>query len=102
MGRKLKENKGFLTDFELSIMCIIWAEGPSTVHDVLFHINGKGRVYAYTTISTTLRILVKRSFFRRLLLGDFIFTLQRFQRRLIVRGLLVLSWKFYFLGPQFY
>ena len=71
MGRRPKKDMGILTDFELLFMAVIWREGPSTVHDVLFYINRdeEGASYAYTTISTTLRILVNKGFLSTLPFG---------------------------------
>lgn len=63
MGRKPKKTDGSLTDFELDVMNIIWGEGPSTVHDVQAHFRKKNhKTYAYTTLSTILRLLEKKGF----------------------------------------
>ena len=61
MGRQPKANNDFLTDLELSLMNIIWREGPSTVHDVQVHLKHQ-KTYAYTTISTILRVLKQKNF----------------------------------------
>ena len=68
MGRESKPSNNSLTDFELNIMTIIWKEGPSTVHDVQANLK-KQKTYAYTTISTVLRLLKKKGFLSTTSLG---------------------------------
>ena len=50
-----------LTDAELMLMKILWSEGPSTVREVMAEMPD-GRAPAYTTVSTTLRILEQKGF----------------------------------------
>jgi len=56
------EPLGFL---QLRVMLYIWANGPSTVHEVHVALNTQPdtpRQLAYTTLLTVLRSLVKRAF----------------------------------------
>lgn len=50
-----------LTDVELEVMTIVWRLGKATVHDVIAALP-RGRDLAYTTVSTTLRILEQKEF----------------------------------------
>jgi len=50
-----------LTDAELELMRILWDRGEGTVRDVLAHLPPE-RDLAYTTVSTTLRILEGKGF----------------------------------------
>jgi predicted transcriptional regulator len=50
-----------LTDVELEVMAILWRLGKGSVHDVLGELP-RGRDLAYTTVSTTLRILEQKEF----------------------------------------
>ena len=57
MGRKKKTSE-MLTDFELQIMTVIWKLRSATVTDVVEKLSGED--YAYTTISTMMRLLEQR------------------------------------------
>lgn len=58
MGRKKKtEDEGLLTPLELELMTVLWKTGGGTVHDVAAALNEE---YAYTTISTVLRLLLSK------------------------------------------
>lgn len=60
MGRKKKEDSdGQLTPLELEIMSTLWKIGEGSVHDVIEALP-KDRDYAYTTVSTVLRILLSK------------------------------------------
>jgi predicted transcriptional regulator len=50
-----------LTDGELRIMRVLWDRGPSTVADVVEHIEGAQKP-AYNTVLTMLRILERKSY----------------------------------------
>lgn len=56
MGRKAKALGDSLTTFELKIMTIIWKLGSASVHAVLEQLS-KDQDFAYTTISTMMRVL---------------------------------------------
>ncbi len=68
MGRQLKPTGSFLTDFELSFMRVIWQHGPSTVYDVQACLKSQG-TYAYTTVSTMLRLLERKEFLKKTAFG---------------------------------
>jgi predicted transcriptional regulator len=58
MGRKKKdESDSMLTPLELELMTTLWKTGGSTVHEVAEQLSSE---YAYTTISTVLRILLQK------------------------------------------
>jgi predicted transcriptional regulator len=58
MGRKKKdEQEGLLTPLELEVMTQLWKTGGSSAHEVL---EAMPCEYAYTTISTVLRILLQK------------------------------------------
>ena len=58
MGRKKKdEHESLLTPLELEVMTLLWKSGGSSAHEVLELMPGN---YAYTTISTVLRILLQK------------------------------------------
>lgn len=57
-----------LTEAELRLMEILWANGSSTVGDVVESLP-KGTPLAYTTVLTTLRILEQKGFVRHTKLG---------------------------------
>lgn len=58
MGRKKKdESEGLLTPLELEVMTQLWKSGGASAHEVLEQMPGE---YAYTTISTVLRILLQK------------------------------------------
>ena len=60
MGRKKKDDvEGFLTPLELELMTVLWKSGGATVHEVTDALP-KDKDYAYTTISTVLRILLQK------------------------------------------
>lgn len=59
MGRKLKTSSEALTTFELKIMTIIWKLGSASVHAVLENLR-KDQDFAYTTISTMMRVLEQK------------------------------------------
>ena len=61
MGRKKKLNNKILTDAELKLMNIIWLLKEATVHQVLERVS-EIENYAYNTVSTIMRILVKKGF----------------------------------------
>lgn len=59
MARKKKsdEKPGLLTPLELEIMTELWKRSEGGVHDILESLP-KDKDYAYTTVSTVLRILL--------------------------------------------
>ena len=59
---RLKSTKPIaLTEVELEMMRILWDRGPSTVRDIQENLP-LGRVLAYTSISTIVRILEQKEF----------------------------------------
>lgn len=61
MARPKNEEQKTLTDTEIQIMNILWELKDGTVHDVLESlIYTQGKDYAYTTVSTLLRVLEKK------------------------------------------
>lgn len=58
MGRSKKSSE-LLTEFELQIMNVIWKLRSATVTDVMERLS-PGKNYAYTTISTMMRLLEQR------------------------------------------
>ncbi len=59
MGRKKKdEHDAMLTPLELELMTVLWKSGGATVHQVTEALSNE---YAYTTVSTVLRILLQKS-----------------------------------------
>ena len=61
MARPKNEEQRTLTDTEIQIMNILWELKDGTVHDVLESlICTQGKDYAYTTVSTLLRVLEKK------------------------------------------
>jgi predicted transcriptional regulator len=61
MARPKSEEQKTLTDTEIQIMNILWDIGDGTVHNVLEGlISAQGKDYAYTTVSTLLRVLEKK------------------------------------------
>ena len=58
MGRN-KKTSDLLTDFELQIMNIVWKLRSATVTDVIEKLPAN-KDYAYTTISTMMRLLEQR------------------------------------------
>ena len=58
---KATTSKTLLTDVELELMLILWRLGEATVHAVLEQLP-PGRVLAYTSASTIIRILEKKGF----------------------------------------
>lgn len=59
MGRKAKSSSEALTAFELKIMTIIWKIGSASVHEVLERLS-KDQDFAYTTVSTMMRVLEQK------------------------------------------
>ncbi|MAE74821.1 MAG: transcriptional regulator [Bdellovibrionaceae bacterium] len=65
MARPRREEDKPLTDTEIQIMNVLWDLGAVTVHDVQEALNQQqGKEYAYTTVSTMLRVLEKKSVVR--------------------------------------
>ena len=61
MARPKSGDNQTLTDTEVLIMNILWDLQDGTVHQVLEQLNSKqSKTYAYTTISTLLRVLEKK------------------------------------------
>lgn len=61
MARPKKDEQGLLTDMELQLMNIIWEFESATVNEVIERLSQESeKEYAYTTISTMLRILEKK------------------------------------------
>lgn len=61
MARPKSEEQKTLTDTEIQIMNILWEIESGTVHDVLENlVVSQGKEYAYTTVSTLLRVLEKK------------------------------------------
>lgn len=62
MARPKKEEDKSLTTVELQVMNILWQKGSCNVHEVQEAlIQKQHKDYAYTTVSTLLRILEKKS-----------------------------------------
>lgn len=59
MGRNKKDDDGLLTPLELELMTVLWKTGGGTVHEVTEALP-KDKDYAYTTISTVLRMLLAK------------------------------------------
>ncbi len=57
MGRN-KKTTDFLSDLELQIMNVVWRLRSATVHDVIERLPRND--YAYTTISTVMRVLEQK------------------------------------------
>lgn len=51
-----------LTERELEVMHVFWAEGEMTVSDARDHLSKQGRKLAYTTVATLVRILCDKGF----------------------------------------
>lgn len=49
------------TDFELSVLQVLWTQGDSTVRQVYEALGSKG---AYTTVLTIMKIMTKKGFIR--------------------------------------
>ena len=49
---------------ELEILKVLWDEGPGTVRDVLGHLEGREKTWAYTTVLTLLQRLQDKGFVR--------------------------------------
>lgn len=60
MGRMKKSFDGSLTALELEIMLVLWRLGSGNVHEVLEELSKK-KEFAYTTVSTILRLLEKKN-----------------------------------------
>ena len=61
MARPKNEEDKPLTDTEIQIMNVIWEQGSGTVHEVIEQLKIENdKDYAYTTVSTMLRILEKK------------------------------------------
>lgn len=61
MARPKSDENKQLTDTELQIMNILWELEASTVHEVLTRLSEiQKKEYAYTTVSTLLRVLEKK------------------------------------------
>ncbi|MCB0422951.1 MAG: BlaI/MecI/CopY family transcriptional regulator [Bdellovibrionales bacterium] len=61
MARPKKEDDHRLTESEIKIMNFLWEIGESSVQDVLEHLKStENKEYAYTTVSTLIRILEKK------------------------------------------
>jgi BlaI family transcriptional regulator, penicillinase repressor len=54
-----------LTEAELRLMEVVWAKGPSTVHQILESLQAKP-VLAYNSVLTTIRILEKKGYVQHL------------------------------------
>jgi BlaI family transcriptional regulator, penicillinase repressor len=54
-----------LTEAELRLMEVVWAKGPSTVHQILESLPTKP-VLAYNSVLTTIRILEKKGYVQHL------------------------------------
>jgi BlaI family transcriptional regulator, penicillinase repressor len=54
-----------LTEAELRLMEVVWAKGPSTVHQILESLPAKP-VLAYNSVLTTIRILEKKGYVQHL------------------------------------
>lgn len=59
MARPKSDDNKPLTDAELQIMNVLWEQGTGTVHEVLESLSAD-KDYAYTTVSTMLRVLEKK------------------------------------------
>lgn len=56
----------YLGPLELRIMEAVWAKGPSTVNDVLEHLNRRSRkTLVYNTVMTTLTRLADKGYLKR-------------------------------------
>lgn len=57
MGREDREGRPGLSESELDVLKVLWAEGPGTVRQVNERLQGVGRRWAYTTVLTLLQRL---------------------------------------------
>ena len=55
-----------LTERELEIMHVFWRHGEQTATDVRTHLAHAGRILAYTTVATLVRILVDKGYLRQM------------------------------------
>ena len=62
MARRKKQDDSMLTDLELRVMGCLWERGPSTAREVQrFFEKSEAEPFAYTTVSTVLRVLESKS-----------------------------------------
>lgn len=62
MARPKSDERKTLTDTEIQVMNRLWELGTGTVHDVQESLNSVAdKDYAYTTVSTLLRVLEKKN-----------------------------------------
>jgi len=47
---------------ELEVLRVLWAQGPTTVREVMDYLHGRGRKVAYTTVQTMLGRLEQKGF----------------------------------------
>lgn len=61
MARPVSNSDRLLTAIELQVMKILWKQGERSVHQVQERLNlSADKDYAYTTVSTMLRVLEKK------------------------------------------
>ena len=66
MARPKNEQRKSLTEAETLVMNVLWDLESATVHSVLETLNDvQSKDYAYTTVSTILRVLEKKGFVER-------------------------------------
>ncbi len=58
----MNEKLGELAASELEVLKVLWDVGPSTVRDVLAHLQDRGRRLAYTTVLTFLSRLEQKGY----------------------------------------
>jgi predicted transcriptional regulator len=58
----MNDRLGELGSSELEVLRALWERGPSTVRDVLAHLQERGRRVAYTTVLTFLSRLEQKGF----------------------------------------
>jgi predicted transcriptional regulator len=63
-----RKASNLLTEFEQSLMEVVWAKGEATVGDVVEGLRGRPRP-AYNTVQTVLRILEEKGYVRHRLEG---------------------------------
>lgn len=66
MGRKDgKEGFAGVSDAELSVLKLLWSEGPGAPNELQERLSGEGIDWAYTTVQTLLHRLLKKGYVAR-------------------------------------
>ncbi|MDR3618917.1 MAG: BlaI/MecI/CopY family transcriptional regulator [Paludisphaera borealis] len=56
------ENQPGLSDAEREVLRVLWDQGPGTVREIKDALTGRGRGWAYTTVSTLLQRLATKQY----------------------------------------